>query len=237
MKIIIAPSKTLKYKDHQFSGDNLLFKVETVYLKSILKQYNDESLCQIMKISSKQALTVYDYYHTDYKAHPAIALYQGHVFKQLHLDEYTNHHDYLYNHLCIMSAYYGVLHYNTLITPYRLDMTMKLDQLNLYEYWYTPIYQYFENEDYIISLASKEFTSMLRHPYIYFIDFVEYKNGKYVRSSMNVKKARGMMLDAMVLNEIDNLDDLYCLNIDGYIYNKDMSKDNNIVFLKGESDE
>ena len=32
-----------------------------------------------------------------------------------------------------MSAYYGVLKYNTNITPYRLDMTMKLD-IDLYKY-------------------------------------------------------------------------------------------------------
>lgn len=232
MKIIIAPSKTMKYKPVSFLNTEPVFKEETQYLNQILKQYNDEDLAQIMKISSKQSLTVYDYYHNDYDSHPAIALYQGHVFKQLELDLYHNHHDYLYNHLCIMSAYYGILQYNTLIKPYRLDMTMKINNINLYEYWYTPVYKYFENEDYIISLSSQEFTSMIKHPHIYFIDFVEQKDNKIKRSSMNVKKARGMMLNQMVLNEIQSLDDLKLLNIDGYVYNKDMSTQYNIVFLK-----
>ncbi len=232
MKVIIAPSKTLKYTPVNFIPQVHEFKDETQYLKSILAQYNDEELCNIMKISSKQSQNVYDYYHNNYNEHPAIALYQGHVFKQLQLDQYAQHHDYLKNHVRIMSAYYGVLHYNTMITPYRLDMTMKINNMNLYEYWYTPIYQYFENEDYIISLASHEFTSMIRHPHIYFIDFVEIKDGKIKRSSMNVKKARGMMLNQMIINEISSLNELKLINVDGYTYNEDMSENNNIVFLK-----
>ena len=232
MKIIISPSKTMKYTPVSFITQEAIFKDKTQYLHSILKQYNDEDLAQIMKISSKQSQTIYDYYHNEHNSHPAIALYQGHVFKQLELNKYCNHHDYLDKHLCIMSAYYGILHYNTLIKPYRLDMTMKMNNINLYDYWYTPIYQYFENEDYIISLASKEFTSMIRHPHIYFIDFVEIKENKIKRQSMSVKKARGTMLNLMILNEITSLDDLKTLNADGYVYNEQMSQDYNIVFVK-----
>ncbi len=232
MKIIIAPSKTMKYTPHNISGEPILFKEENQYLYDIIKQYNDEQLSQLMKISSKQSQIVYDYFHNDYPLHPAIALYQGHVFKQLHLDKYHLHHDYLTSHLCIMSAYYGILHYNTLISPYRLDMTMKINHINLYEYWYTKVYQYFENEDYIISLSSHEFTSMIRHPHIYFIDFVENCNGQLKRNSMNIKKARGMMLDYLVLNEITDIEEIKSINIDGYSYNSDMSQNYNLVFIK-----
>lgn len=232
MKIVIAPSKTMKYQEHGFVSTPLIYPDETNYIKSQLKQYHDEELCDLMKISYKQAMKVYDYYHQSYKIHPALSLYQGTVFKQLKFNEYKNHLDYLDKHLRIMSAYYGVLKYNTGITPYRLDMTMKLNHINLYEYWYTPIYQYFENEDFIISLASQEFTSMIHHPHLYFIDFIEIKENKMKRNAMIIKKARGQMLNQMILNEITTLDELKKQNINGFIYNKELSQEHTLVFLK-----
>ena len=232
MKIVIAPSKTMKYQKVPFVGSKPLFPEETQYLTNILKQYNDEQLCQLMKISYKQATQVYKYFHEEQTAHPALAFYQGTVFKQLELASYINHQDYLSEHLCILDAYYGVLKYNTLITPYRLDMTMKPDHINLYDYWYTPLYQYFEQVDFIISLASKEFTNMLRHPHIYFIDFIINNQGKMKRNAMIIKKARGQMLNQMVLNEICTLDELKTLNIDGFTYQPDYNQEGTLAFVK-----
>lgn len=232
MKIVIAPSKTMKYQKVPFVGSEPLFPEETQYLTNILKQYNDEQLCQLMKISYKQATQVYQYFHEEQTAHPALAFYQGTVFKQLELASYMNHQDYLSEHLCILDAYYGVLKYNTLITPYRLDMTMKPDHINLYDYWYTPLYQYFEQVDFIISLASKEFTNMLRHPHIYFIDFIINDHGKIKRNAMIIKKARGQMLNQMILNEIKTLDELKTLNIDSFTYQPDYNQEGTLAFVK-----
>ena len=232
MKIVIAPSKTMKYQKVPFVGSEPLFQEETQYLTNILKQYNDEQLCQLMKISYKQATQVYQYFHDEQTAHPALAFYQGTVFKQLELASYMNHQDYLSEHLCILDAYYGVLKYNTLITPYRLDMTMKPDHINLYDYWYTPLYQHFEQVDFIISLASKEFTNMLRHPHIYFIDFIINDHGKMKRNAMIIKKARGQMLNQMILNEIKTLDELKTLNIDGFTYQPDYNQEGTLAFVK-----
>ena len=232
MKIVIAPSKTMKYQKVPFVGSEPLFQEETQYLTNILKQYNDEQLCQLMKISYKQATQVYQYFHEKQTAHPALAFYQGTVFKQLELASYMNHQDYLSEHLCILDAYYGVLKYNTLITPYRLDMTMKPDHINLYDYWYTPLYQYFEQVDFIISLASKEFTNMLRHPHIYFIDFIINDHGKMKRNAMIIKKARGQMLNQMILNEIKTLDELKTINIDGFTYQPDYNQEGTLAFVK-----
>ena len=232
MKIVIAPSKTMKYQKIPFVGSKPLFPEETQYLTNILKQYNDEQLCQLMKISYKQATQVYQYFHEEQTAHPALSFYQGTVFKQLELALYINHHDYLSKHLCILDAYYGVLKYNTMITPYRLDMTMKPQNINLYEYWYTPLYQYFEQVDFIISLASKEFTNMLRHPHIYFIDFIIINQGKIKRNAMIIKKARGQMLNQMILNEIKTLDELKTLHIDGFTYQPDYNQEGTLAFVK-----
>lgn len=232
MKIIIAPSKTMKYKDYGFCLSKQLFPEKTQYLHHILSQYNDEQLCELMKISYRQAIQVYDYFQQPQNIYPALSLYQGTVFKQLELDKYHNHHQYLEKHLRILSAYYGVLQYNTAISPYRLDMTMKPDQINLYDYWYTPIYQYFENEDFIISLASQEFTTMLHHPHLYFIDFIEIENNKIKRNAMIIKKARGQLLNQMICNEIKTLEQLKQLQIDGFSYQQSYDQEHTIAFVR-----
>ena len=88
MKIIIAPSKTMKYLKTTIKGKDILYKEENEYLHSLLKQYNDEEIMNLMKISYKQAMQVIDYYNHDHK-HPALYLYSGTVFKQLELDTYN----------------------------------------------------------------------------------------------------------------------------------------------------
>jgi len=232
MKIIISPSKTMKYRNDHFEIAKQNFTKETQYLYHILKQYNDEELAQLMKISSRQAQQVYRYYHDEQQKYPALSLYQGTVFKQLQTSLYHEHTDYLSKHLCIMSAYYGVLNYNSGIAPYRLDMMMKPNQINLYDYWYTPIYQYFEGEDIIISLASQEFNHMIHHPHLYFIDFIEMKNNKPKRNAMIIKKARGQMLNQMILQEITTLQQLKELKIDGFVYDEYHSHDHDIAFVR-----
>ncbi|MCD7839190.1 MAG: YaaA family protein [Erysipelotrichaceae bacterium] len=228
MKMIIAPSKTMKYQKTSFHGTSLLYPQETNYLKNILQQYNDEQLCQLMKINSRQVSKVYSYYHDEYKEAPAISLYSGTVFKQLDINNLIKHQDYL-KHINILSALYGVLEYDTLITPYRLDMTMKPDGINLYDYWYTSIYQYFENEDMIISLASQEFNRMIHQPY-YFIDFIEYQDDKIKRNATVIKKARGMMLNTMIAHEITTLEDLKQITVDGFIYQQTLN--NQLIYAR-----
>ena len=113
MKVIIAPSKTMKYLKTDIKGKDILFKEENEYLHQILKQFNDEEIMSLMKISYKQAIKVIDYFHND-KKHPALYLYTGTVFKQLELNKYKeSEFDYLDKHLNIMSAYYGILNYNS----------------------------------------------------------------------------------------------------------------------------
>ena len=42
MKIIIAPSKTMKYLKTTIKGKDILYKEENEYLHHILKQYNEQ---------------------------------------------------------------------------------------------------------------------------------------------------------------------------------------------------
>lgn len=233
MKIIIAPAKVMKNKQLNIMQTDLLFPDKTANLYQYLQKYNVEDLHDIMKISFKMAQTVYDYYHNDdINTTPAIFCYQGTVLKQLNLNTYNDtDFEYLDKYLTILSAYYGILKYNTGITPYRLDMTMKLD-IDLYQYWQKEIDTYYKNEDYLISLASNEFIKMVNHPNIVNLDFVENRGGKLTRNSMYVKQARGKMLDIMIKNKITSLSALKEVTFDDYIYQPSLSTDNNFVYIR-----
>lgn len=233
MKIIIAPAKVMKNKQLNIMQTDLLFPDKTANLYQHLQKYNVEDLHDIMKISFKMAQTVYDYYHNDdINTTPAIFCYQGTVLKQLNLNTYNDtDFEYLDKYLTILSAYYGILKYNTGITPYRLDMTMKLD-IDLYQYWQKEIDTYYKNEDYLISLASNEFIKMVNHPNIVNLDFVENRGGKLTRNSMYVKQARGKMLDIMIKNKITSLSALKEVTFDDYIYQPSLSTDNNFVYIR-----
>ena len=232
MKIIIAPAKVMKTKYVKIEQTKLLFPKKTKRLLNYLEKYTINELHENMKISFKMAETVYNYYHNYYDFTPAIYCYQGTVLKQLNLNSYQNEEfDYLDKYFNIMSAYYGVLKYNTGITPYRLDMIMKFD-LDLYDFWQKDINKYFKDEDYLISLASKEFIKMINHPNIINIDFVEDKAGKLVRNSMYIKQARGKMLDMMVKNKIILLEELKKITFDDYYYDDNLSTNDNYVFIR-----
>ena len=59
MKIILSPSKTMKKQKHNWVTEPLLFPEHTQALHDIMKDYTQEDLISLMKISSKQADAVY----------------------------------------------------------------------------------------------------------------------------------------------------------------------------------
>ena len=83
----------------------------------------------------------------------------------------------------------------------------------------------------IINLASKEFSKMIKKPLIN-IEFFEEKNEKLVQISTNSKKARGEMVKCIVKTKAEKLDDIRKISFDGYKFNKKLSKENILVFVK-----
>ncbi|MFV0393627.1 MAG: YaaA family protein [Coprobacillaceae bacterium] len=233
MKIIIAPAKQMKYTVPINKETNPVYLSKQKKLHTILKKYDASKLHDVMKISFKMANEVYNYFHQKEDSHPALHYYSGTVFKQLKLTSYKQEEqDYISSYLRILSAYYGVLSPYDLIQRYRLDMKMKIDDINLYSYWAADVKKYFKEEDFIISLASKEFTNMIKHPHIITIDFVEDKGDKLVRNAMYVKQARGKMLHYLIKEKITNIEELKKISFDNYHYHDSLSTKNNLVFYR-----
>lgn len=232
MKIIISPSKTLKEQPYTLTPTQPLFYKQAELIKKKLLTLNPQEIEKRMHVSKKLSGTIYDHLHQTKKV-PALYYYTGTVFKQLDLANYLpQHHQYLSSHLYILDALYGCLRYQDEISFYRLDFLCQLEGVDLYHYWQKEVNDLLQKEDVIINLASQEYTKHIKHPNIITIDFAVIDNNKLKRPSMLIKKARGSMLNNLILYEIKDLATIKEMNIDGYHYSETYSSLSHYVFIK-----
>ena len=236
MKIIISPSKTQKIT--RLTGvpfKALIYKEKTNYLVKLMKKLKTAEIKKMMKTSDKLTDEIHNNYKNFFTADSghAVASYTGIAYRTLWAGDFSKMEtEYMEKHLVILSALYGVLTPLTEVSLYRLDMTMSiLKKGSLYEFWQESINEYFEKEELIINLASKEFSKMIKKPLIN-IEFFEEKNGGLVQISTNSKKARGEMTKLIIKNKTEKLNDMKKITFSGYEFNKKLSADDNLVFVK-----
>ena len=141
--------------------------------------------------------------------------------------------EYLESHLVILSALYGVLTPYTNVKEYRLDMTNSIfESKSLYEIWKTSVNEYFEKEDVVLNLASKEYSKLINFDKLIDFEFWENSNGKLKQVSTNSKKMRGFTLNYIVKNKISDVKKLRNITLNGYVFDEDMSDERKFVYVK-----
>ena len=248
MKIIFSPSKEMReeniFKNKKIEFTESKFKDKTNILIGILKEKSLSEIENIMKLKgellNKTYKDIQDY--DKLKSIPAISMYYGVSFKELKLEDYSEKSlEYLENNLLILSALYGILSTFDLVKKYRLDMTMSIIDKGLYNFWKKDINDYISNilskDEVLLNLASGEFSKMIDNKKISIIniDFKEEKDGAYKSVSTYSKKARGQFLNYLVKNEIDNLEDIKKIKLDGYSLNNTLSDEKNFIFTRKNS--
>ena len=248
MKIIFSPSKEMReeniFKNKKIEFTESKFKDKTNILIDILKEKLISEIENIMKLKgellNKTYKDIQDY--DKLKSIPAISMYYGVSFKELNLEDYSEKSlKYLKNNLLILSALYGVSLAFDLLKKYRLDMTMSIIDKGLYNFWKKDINDYISNilskDEVLLNLASGEFSKMIDSKKISIInvDFKEEKDGAYKSVSTYSKKARGQFLNYLVKNEIDNLEDIKKIKLDGYSLNNTLSDEKNFIFTRKNS--
>lgn len=234
MKIIIADAKTLKINAYPIQGQTPLFFKQALYLRQYMQQFNANDIHDLMNLSFKQSNIIYNYYQNN-ESYPALCLYDGVVYKQLHFHQYHDEEfQYLENYLLINSPIYGLCRYNDLIQFHRLEMKHKVNDLSLYDYWRDSIDNYLKDEDFILSLSTKEYEKMIHHPHLIQVDFVELSGEKIKRTAVYLKKARGKMLDYMIRHQITTIEQMKQIVVDDYHYSQEMSTDKKLVFVRNE---
>ncbi len=252
MKILLSPAKSLDFKSQLPTKKNssLCFEKEAEYLNSILKRKSPKVLSELMSISSKIADLNYVRNHdwslpfTKKNARQAVYAFNGDVYRGL--DAYSidsNKIDFMQNTLRIISGLYGLIKPLDLIQAYRLEMGTKLafdSNKNLYDFWRKKISEQLNSELYenelVLNLASNEYFKAIDGKVIkseiYSANFKQLKNGEYKTIAIFSKKARGMMTRFIIDNKISDIVDVKSFDHDGYLFNKELSTEKQLIFTR-----
>jgi len=209
---------------------------KTKSLVERIQTFSSDEMANLMGIKNGLLETVYNTYqnfgHTGML--PAIQAYTGLAFRQIPVEGYSDDElYYLEDHLRILSAMYGMLTPLTGMSAYRLDMKMKVMEDSLYDFWKEELSHPFDENETIINLASKEFSKLIKMPMIT-VDFKEYSGGKFKVIGSNAKKARGLMVDYMVKNRIDEPGSLKKFDLENWKFKDELSGESNYVFVRGD---
>lgn len=246
MRIIISPAKTMKkemYSQESLSTPQFMDKTQEIL--SWLQLQSREELQKLWKCNDKiteeniQRLKTMDLQNM---LTPAVLAYDGMVFKHINASMLEdNALRYLQEHLCILSAFYGVLRPMDGITSYRMEMQSKAsvaDSRNLYEYWKEDIYCAVKDDSGIIlNLASKEYSKCIEKylgpedTYVT-ISFYELVHGKLVTKGTYAKMARGEMVRFLAEENIQNLADIQRFKRMGYFFMQGLSSEKEYVFCR-----
>ena len=242
MKIIISPSKTKKINNLLIKDDSFLIEKEPVYLeitKEIIeriKTFSVEEIEKKFKLKNEKAQNLLGFYqnYENEKSGNALASYTGIAYKAIKIETFDkSDFEYLELHLVILSALYGILTPYTNVKEYRLDMINSIfENKSLYEVWKTSLNEYFEHEDIILNLASKEYSKLINFDKLIDFEFWENSNGKLKQVSTNSKKMRGFTLNYIVKNKISDVKKLKNITLDGYVFDEDMSDERKFVYVK-----
>jgi cytoplasmic iron level regulating protein YaaA (DUF328/UPF0246 family) len=252
MKIVISPAKSLNFHKElptaQFTQPDLLNESKKVH--AVLKQKTPEELTQLMAISDKladlnwQRNQVWKTPFNSNNARPAVYAFDGDVYTGL--DVYSipmEKLDLLQERLRILSGLYGVLKPLDLMQAYRLEMGTKLpigESKNLYDFWKTKVTstlnKELKKEELFVNLASNEYFSVIDtkalKAAVITPDFKDYKDGKLKIISFFAKKARGLMVRYILDTNAETIEDLKGFNYEGYQFDANLSKGNNLVFTR-----
>lgn len=261
MLIILAPAKTF----HTIPScqlkpyEPLVFHKETQEILEILKSYDAEALAKWMKMSKELGEVNVERFQSfesrEAKGGVAIDYLNGEAYKGLDAQSLsTEARKYLHKHLMILSGFYGCIHTEDYIQPYRLEMGTKFQHSNiksLYTYWKEKLTDYIlekleedKDEQILIDLASTEYSKALdmkkirkQYPVVTVSFKEEVEDGKYKVIGMYAKKARGMMVRYMAEQEIANLETLKKYAQEGYRYREDLSDNQNFIFTRKREEE
>ncbi len=252
MKIVLSPAKSLNFEKELPTAaySEAAFLKEARQVHKVLKQKSPNELSDIMTISDKLAELNWQR-NQDWKtpftiqnARAAIYTFDGDVYSGL--DAFTiplNKLDDLQNRLRILSGLYGLLKPLDLMQAYRLEMGTKFaigESKNLYEFWKPIVTKALNKEleqgELFINLASTEYFSAvdvknLKVPVIT-PEFKDYKDGKLKIISFFAKKARGMMVRYILDTNVKTIEDLKGFNYEGYQFDANLSKGNQLVFTR-----
>lgn len=247
MKIIISPAKKMKVDTDSLDFWGLpQFLPQAQAIKHYMQSLTDAELQALWRCNDSIAkLNIQRLRNMDLQHNltPAILAYEGIQYQYMAPSVFEDgQFDYIQNHLCILSGFYGLLRPFDGIVPYRLEMQAKLSVngcKDLYSYWGDKPSKQLSSQDFILNLASKEYSRVItthlpkKVPVITCV-FGELIGGKIQEKGTFCKMARGEMVRFLAEHHITSQDEVKSFHHLGYTYSEKHSNNTTYVFLKGE---
>ena len=238
MKIIFSPSKEMNFKGEpnlcNSSDIDLSNKFNEIYKKLVdLSKEEVGKKFKIKELMLDEFMKDLQEFH-NLPEKKSIEAYSGLAFRQLKIDEYIQENwNYIQEKVFILSAFYGITCGTCKIKKHRLDFSIKLfEDVSLYKFWSEYVNSFFSENETIINLASSEYSKLIDKKRVDFINIDFYENKELKQISANSKKARGEMLNLLIKNQIENIEMIKTLKLKEYSYNRELSSNNNLVFIK-----
>ena len=246
MKIIISPAKKMRVDNDTFvplSKPAFLDKTEKI--KEALTKMELPALQKLWECNDEIAELNFNRLRNmnlERNLTPAVFAYDGLQYQHIApnvLDEAAL--DYLQKNLKILSGFYGILRAFDGVVPYRLEMQARLacdGYKNLYAFWNSMLYDELTKDDgEVLNLASKEYSKAVEPFVKNGVRFVTCVFGTYVKGKLKVKAteakmARGEMVRLCAENNVQSVDEVKVYNVRGYVFNEELSSENEFVFVK-----
>lgn len=245
MKIIISPAKKMiENLETLYQPSIPIFINQAEEIRNFLKRQNYDQLKLIWNCSDSIVKENIERLHSlslDKNLTPALFSYDGIQYKNISPNVFTLEAiEYVNKHLFIISALYGVLRPLDGVIPYRLEMQAQIklnSEQSLYTYWGDKIYNFINEDEIIINLASKEYSKVIE-PYIKNENqmitciFACLKNDKLVQKATEAKACRGSMVRYLAMNLIEDIEGIKKFQAYNYHYSSRHSTKNTLVFIK-----
>ncbi|MDR0278499.1 MAG: peroxide stress protein YaaA [Paucimonas sp.] len=254
MLTVISPAKTLDYDTPPVTARHTLpqYLDDSQELIQQLRELSPAQISELMHLSDKLAglnAARFGSWTPDFtpaNAKQALLAFKGDVYTGLDAESLgEDDFSYAQDHLRMLSGLYGLLRPLDLMQPYRLEMGTKLANArgkDLYAFWGTRISEWLnqalaeQGDDLLLNLASNEYFSAVKrsalNARVINTEFRDQKNGQYKIISFYAKKARGLMSRFVIQERIQDPEKLKQFDVQGYYYSAELSKVDNLVFLR-----
>lgn len=251
MMIVLSPAKTL---DFETKIPTKIFtqhenQKETLQLIEGLRKLTAKKISSLMDLSEKLSdLNVERYknfseIHNTNNARQAVFTFDGEVANGLDAYHFSAKElELAQEKIRFLSGLYGILKPLDLIQPYRLEMGTSwgpAKHKNLYSFWGDKITHQLNNElngEALINLASNEYFKVINtkklKSEIITCTFKEKKGKDFKPVMVFAKRARGMMANYIIKNNIKKTEDLKNFDSDKYSFNEKLSTEKEWVFTR-----
>ena len=259
MLTVISPAKTLDFETPPVIARHTQpqYLDHSQELIQQLRELSPAQISELMHLSDKLAglnaarFGSWTPAFTPDNAKQALLAFKGDVYTGLDAERLGEaDFSYAQDHLRMLSGLYGLLRPLDLMQPYRLEMGTKLANArgkDLYAFWGTRISEWLnealadQGDDILLNLASTEYFSAVKRSVlnarVINTEFRDWKNGQYKIISFYAKKARGMMSRFVIQERISDPEQLKQFDVQGYRFSAELSRPDNLVFLRDHPEE